>query len=163
MSQRTPSDRRTKSVRRPADTADALFDLLGAVVSGAPRDLGLTSVGTLRTLELTGPRRVTDLAIIQGVAQPSMTVLVNALERSGFVERLRDPGDKRATLVAMTPAGAEYLRQRRKANRQVIAQLISNLPADEAATLGAAIPALRHLRDLYNQERDPAARVLPLH
>ena len=158
MSQRTPSGRRTTSVRRRADTADALFGLLGAVVSGAPRDVGLTSVATLSTLDLTGPRRITDLAIIQGVAQPSMTVLVNALERSGFVERHRDPTDKRATLVAMTPAGTEYLRQRREANRQVIAQLISELPPDEAAILSAAVPALARLRDLYNQQRDPAAR-----
>ena len=158
MNQRTSSGRRTTSVRRPADTADALFGLLGAVVSGAPRDVGLTSVGTLSTLDLTGPRRITDLAIIQGVAQPSMTALVNALERSGFVERQRDPTDKRATLVALTPAGAAYLRQRRRANRKVITQLISKLPSDEAATLSAAVPALTHLRDLYNQQRDPGAR-----
>ena len=87
-----------------------------------------------------------------------MTVLVTALERSGFVERRRDPTDNRGRLVALTPAGSEYLRQRREANRQVIAQLINKLPPDEAATLSAAVPALTHLRDLYNQERDPAAR-----
>jgi DNA-binding MarR family transcriptional regulator len=157
MSPRSPSGRRTKSVRQPVQPADALYGLLSAIVSGARRDVGITSVATLATLELTGPRRITDLAVIQGVAQPSMTVLVNALERSGFVERHRDPTDKRVTLAAVTEAGSEYLRARREANRRVIAQLISKLPADEAATLDAAVPALTHLRDLYNQERDPAA------
>lgn len=158
MSPRTPSGRRTTSGRRRADPAGALYGLLGAVVRGAPRDIGLTSGFTLSTLELTGPRRITDLAVIQGVTQPSMTVLVTALERSGFVERRRDPTDKRVTLVAMTPAGSEYLRARRESGTQAIAQLISKLPPDEAATLSAAVPALTHLRDLYNQERDPAAR-----
>jgi DNA-binding MarR family transcriptional regulator len=158
MSQRTPSGERTTSVRRRADPADAVYGLLSAVVRGGSRDMGITSAATLATLNVTGPRRITDLAVIQGIAQPSMTVLVNALERSGFVERHRDPTDKRATLVAMTPAGADYLRRRREANRQVIAQLISKLPPDEAAALSAAVPALAHLRDLYNQQRDPAAR-----
>ena len=158
MSQRTPSGGRTTSVQRRADAADALYGLLGAVVTGTRRDIGLTSAGTLATLELTGPRRITDLAAIQGVTQPSMTVLVTALERSGFAERRRDPTDNRGRLVALTPAGAEYLRQRREANRQVIAQLISKLPPDEAAALSAAVPALTHLHDLYNQERDPGSR-----
>jgi DNA-binding MarR family transcriptional regulator len=121
--------------------------------------MGLSSAGTLSTLQRTGPRRITDLAVVQGVAQPSMTVLVTALERSGFVERHRDPTDKRVTLVAVTPAGSEYLRQRREANTQVIAQLINKLPPEEAATLNAAVPALTHLRDLYNQERDPGAHI----
>ena len=158
MSQRSPSGRRTKSVRQRPDPADALYGLLSAIVSGARRELGITSAATLATLDFTGPRRITDLAVVQGVAQPSMTVLVNALERTGFVERHRDPTDKRVTLVAVTEAGSEYLRQRREANRQVMAQLISKLPPDEAAALGAAVPALTHLRDLYNQERDPAVR-----
>jgi DNA-binding MarR family transcriptional regulator len=138
--------------------AEALYGLLSAVVRGAPRDMGLTSGGTLATLELTGPRRITDLAVIQGVTQPSMTVLVTALERSGFVERHHDPTDKRVTLVAVTPAGSEYLRTRREVGTQVIAQLISKLPPDEAAALSAAVPALTHLRELHNQERDPGTR-----
>jgi DNA-binding MarR family transcriptional regulator len=158
MSQRTTGGRRNTSVRRRADVADALYGLLGAVVWGAPRDMGLSSAGTLSTLERTGPRRITDLAVIQGVAQPSMTVLVTVLERSGFVERHRDSTDKRVTLVAVTPAGSEYLRQRRQANTQAIAQLINKLPPEEAAALSTAVPALTRLRDLYNQERDPATR-----
>jgi len=158
MSQRTPSGRRATSARARADPADALYGLLSAVVSGIPRELGFTSAGTLATLGLAGPRRITDLAVIQRVTQPSMTALVNVLERSGFVERRRDPTDNRSRLVALTPAGLEYLRQRREATTQVIAQLISKLPPGEAATLNAAVPALTHLRDLYNQERDPAAR-----
>jgi DNA-binding MarR family transcriptional regulator len=120
--------------------------------------MSLTSMATLSTLEFTGPRRVTDLAVIQGVTQPSMTALITALERSGLVERHGDASDKRVTLVAMTPAGLEYLRTRREAGRQVMAQLISKLPPEEAATLAAAVPALAHLRALNDQERDPAAR-----
>jgi len=94
--------------------------------------------------------------MIQGVAQPSMTVLVTALERSGLVERRGDPADRRVALVALTTAGAELLRAQRRAGAEALIQLIDKLPADEAAALAAAIPALRHLRELDSERRDPA-------
>lgn len=157
MTQRTPGARRTKSGgRRRVGPAEALYGLFSAVAGGAPRDISLTSAATLSTLERTGPRRITDLAVAQGVTQPSMTALVTSLERSGLVDRLSDSSDKRVTLVAVTPEGSEYVNHRRESGAEVIAELINELPADEAAMLKAAVPALVHLRDLYTQQRDPA-------
>jgi DNA-binding MarR family transcriptional regulator len=135
-----------------------VYGLLTAVVRGLPRDLSLTSLATLSSLERTGPRRITDLAVIQRVTQPSMTVLVTALERSSLVERQSDPTDKRVTLVALTAQGSSYLRRRRRAGTDAVAQLIHKLPPDEAAALSAAVPALQHLHDLDNEQRDPAGR-----
>ena len=140
------------------DSAGAIYGLLTVLLRGAPRDMGLTSVATLSTLERTGPRRITDLALIEAVSQPSMTVLVAALVRSGLAERSSDPTDKRVTLVNLTPAGADYLARRRAAATQVVAQLIDKLPPDEADVFTAAIPALLHLRDLYHQDREPPTR-----
>src|SRR5260370_7178046 len=120
--------------------------------------MSLTSLSTLATLDRSGPRRVTDLAFIVRVAQPWMTALVSTLERSGLVERRDDPADKRVALVALTPAGAELLRSRRRSGAEALEQLIDKLPADEAAALVAAIPALRHLRELDNADREPAIR-----
>jgi DNA-binding MarR family transcriptional regulator len=160
MIQPSPGARRTKSAgRRKVSPAEALYGLFSAVASGAPRDISLTSAATLSTLERTGPRRITDLAVAQGVAQPSMTALVTALERSGLVERHGDPSDRRVTLVAVTSEGSEYVNHRRGAGAEVIAELINELPASEATTLKSAVPALVHLRDLYTQQRDPAPRI----
>ncbi len=145
----------------PGDRAaagEALYGLVSAAVRRGPREMSLTSLSTLATLDRSGPRRVTDLAFIEGVAQPSMTTLVSVLERSGLVERRGDPADKRVALVALTPAGAELLRTRRRSGAEAIEQLIDKLPADEAAALAAAVPALRHLRKLDNEEREPATR-----
>ena len=136
---------------------EALYGLVTATVRGSPREMSLTSLSTLATLDRTGPRRVTDLAVSQGVAQPSMTVLVTALERSRLVERRGDPADRRVALVALTAAGAELLKAQRRAGAEALIQLIGKLPADEAAALVAAIPALRHLRELEREQRDPAA------
>jgi DNA-binding MarR family transcriptional regulator len=153
------NERETKHQLDPGDqtaTGEALYGLVTAAIRRGPREMSLTSLSTLATLDRTGPRRITDLAMIQGVAQPSMTVLVTTLERSGLVERRGDPADRRVALVALTAAGAELLRAQRRAGAEAIIQLIGKLPADEAAALAAAIPALRHLRELDNEQRDPA-------
>jgi DNA-binding MarR family transcriptional regulator len=133
----------------------ALYGLMTAAVRSQPRDMSLTSLSTLATLELTGPRRITDLAASESVMQPSMTALVSTLERSGLVERRRDPSDRRVALVALTSDGTEYIRARRQAGVEVFAQLIDDLPADEAEALSAAVTAMAHLQRLDEERRDP--------
>jgi DNA-binding MarR family transcriptional regulator len=136
-----------------SEAADALYRLLTAAVRQLPRDMSLTSLATLSTIDRTGPRRITDLSASEGVTQPSMTSLVTALERSGLVERRQDASDQRVVLVALTEAGADYLRKRRRAGMDAFAQLIGKLPAADSAALVAAAPALRHLRELDEQRR----------
>jgi DNA-binding MarR family transcriptional regulator len=136
--------------------AEAIYRLLTAAVRQQPREISLTSASTLATVERTGPRRITDLAVIEGVTQPSMTALVTILERSGLVERRPDPRDQRVVLVALTAAGANYLRSCRRAGAEAFARLIDKLPPDEAATLLAAAPALQHLHELQDEQRAAA-------
>ena len=57
----------------------------------------------LRTLT-DAPRRITDLAELEGLAQPTMTLLVQRLEQRGWVERKRDSDDGRVVLVSLTDA-----------------------------------------------------------
>ena len=136
--------------------AEALYRLVSAAVQQQPREISLTSASTLATVERTGPRRITDLAAIEGVAQPSMTALVTVLERAGLVERRQDPRDQRVVLVALTAAGTDYLRSRRRAGAEAFARLIDKLPPDETATLLAAAPALQHLHELADEQRAAA-------
>jgi DNA-binding MarR family transcriptional regulator len=131
--------------------AEALYGLMAAAVRRMNRDISLTSAAVLSTVERTGPRRITDLAAIEGVAQPSMTALVSNLERAGLVERQRDAEDQRVVLVALTPAGADYLRSRRRAGTDAFARLIAKLPPAQAQALLAATPALVQLRDLDSE------------
>ena len=138
--------------------AEALYRLLSAAVRQQPRDISLTSASTLATVERTGPRRITDLAAIEGVTQPSMTALVTVLERSGLVERRPDPRDQRVVLVALTAAGAGYLRSRRRAGAEAIARLIGKLAPGETAALLAAAPALQHLYELDGEQRAAACQ-----
>src|SRR5580658_1707336 len=136
---------------------EALYGLVTLAVKNGPREISLTAASTLATLEGTGARRLTDLAMIEGVSQPSMSVLVTGLEQSGLAERRPDPADKRVVLVALTPEGAEYLRARRRAGAGTFADLIDKLPADQAGALLAAVPAMNRLRELESDRRAAAA------
>jgi DNA-binding MarR family transcriptional regulator len=137
--------------------ATAIDGLVALAIRGGPRDISLTAAATLATLERGGPARLTDLAEIEGVAQPSMSTLVTGLERTGLAERRPSPDDGRVVLVALTAAGADYLAARRQARAERLAGLIRMLPADQAAALAAAIPAMTSLRDLQARRRAAGA------
>jgi DNA-binding MarR family transcriptional regulator len=156
MSEMTADLRVSRSTRGTGSRAAgrALYGLLAATVRSQPRDMSLTSLSTLATLEQAGPRRITDLAASEGVMQPSMTALVNALQRSGLVERRPDHTDRRVALVALTSAGSEYIRARRRAGVEAFMDLIDELPAEEADALGAVIPALKHIARLDEERRN---------
>jgi DNA-binding MarR family transcriptional regulator len=98
------------------------------------------------------------LAVIEGVTQPAMTVLVRVMEESGLVERRGDTSDKRVTLVCLTEAGTSYVQARRRAGVQAFAGLIDKLTNDEVEALVAAVPALQHLAELDSQDREGPKR-----
>ncbi|BCJ56422.1 hypothetical protein Asp14428_78970 [Actinoplanes sp. NBRC 14428] len=54
-----------------------------------------------------GPQRQAALAEELGTDSAGTTRIVQRLEAAGYVRRLPDPADRRATLVATTPAGDE--------------------------------------------------------
>jgi len=159
---RASRSRTANGVFDEAATADVLFRLVAAVVLHRDRDVSLTMVSTLGLLEQKGPCRVTELATIEDVAQPSMTALVNRLERLGLVDRHRHPGDQRVVLVSLRPAGADYLRSFGAVHVRALVPLLAELSAEETAALVAATPALQHLSELVERERITARTNLPM-
>jgi DNA-binding MarR family transcriptional regulator len=54
--------------------------------------------------------RLTTLAERSGMAHQSMGELVQALERSGYLQRRNDPTDRRARLIHLTEKGSDLVR-----------------------------------------------------
>jgi DNA-binding MarR family transcriptional regulator len=131
---------------------EVLFALGTLGIRQRPRELSLTALSTLSTVERTGPRRLTDLAVGEGVTQPSMSVLVNQLESLGLVERQSDTQDGRVVRVAITPAGREHLSTLRRVGASVFEVLIDKLASSEAATLRAALPAFGRMLELADDD-----------
>src|SRR3954467_10554836 len=73
----------------------ALYGLATRAARRLPRDMSLTSAATLAHPDRTAPRRITDLAAVEGVTQPAMTALVRVMEESGLVERRGGAAHKR--------------------------------------------------------------------
>ena len=126
-----------------AGIAAGLERLIGLVRSLSPPDgLSLTAAATLATLERSGPRRLTALAVQEGVTQPAMTQLVARLQDSGLVRREADPADGRVVQVRLTDQGREMLARRRAVRAERLAGILARIsPADQTA-LGAALPAI---------------------
>ena len=65
-----------------------------------------------------GARSQSDLAQAVGVQGPTLTHHLNGLETEGLIVRARDPADRRAHQVSLTPAGrARFLHLRQTAQR----------------------------------------------
>jgi DNA-binding MarR family transcriptional regulator len=136
----------------PQSIGEVLFALGTLGIRQRPRDLSLTALSSLSTIERTGPRRLTDLAVGEGVTQPSMSALVSQLERLDFVERQSDARDGRVVRVAITSAGLEHLNTLRRVGASVFDVLIGKLTAPEAVSLRAALPTFGRMLELADDD-----------
>jgi DNA-binding MarR family transcriptional regulator len=122
----------------------ALWHILGR---RGKRELSRTAASVLATLRDLGPRRITDLAEREAVAQPTVTTLVGRLERDGYVERRPDPDDARAVLVHLTAEGLTRLNEMRAAREALLQTRLDALTEPEREVLAAALPVLDKLME----------------
>jgi DNA-binding MarR family transcriptional regulator len=93
-------------------------------------------LSALSVVVSTGPLAIGALATAEGVAAPTMTRLVDGLERDGFIRRRRDPSDARGVLVEATPAGRRVLAKGRTQRVETLAASLARLTPDELDALG---------------------------
>ena len=114
-------------------------------------ELSRTEVGLLSTLS-SGPRRITDLAELEGLAQPTMTSLVKGLEQQGLVRRDRQADDGRVVLVHLTDSGAGALKDYRARVRELLGSYLAAIPDQQIEALAAATDALAQLVALLQEQ-----------
>jgi DNA-binding MarR family transcriptional regulator len=114
-------------------------------------DLSRTEAAVLRTLTA-GPRRITELAELEGLAQPTMTLLIQRLEQRGWVERRRHPEDGRVVMISATARGKVALEQFQDQIRAVLRTHMDAMSDDEVAALETATDTLRSLVDAVQGE-----------
>jgi DNA-binding MarR family transcriptional regulator len=120
--------------------------------SGAHK-LSRTEVGVLSTLA-EGPRRITELAQTEALAQPTVTQLVDKLENRGLVSRARSGEDARVVIVEVTPAGTEVFEEVRAEIRANMREALADLPDDELTELAHASETLGGLIETLLPARD---------
>ena len=111
--------------------------------SGA-HEISRTEVGVLATLS-EGPRRITQLAMTEALAQPTVTQLIDKLEGRELVSRSRSEEDGRVVLVAITAAGAKALETVRALIRANMREALADLPDAELTELAHAADTMGSL------------------
>jgi DNA-binding MarR family transcriptional regulator len=134
----------TKPSALAGELEAALVGVWTALLAQSDDDLSRTSASVLNMLS-TRPRRITELAAAQNVAQPTMTVAVQRLEARGLVTRERATDDRRATNVVISDAGRTTLAARHAARSAELEARLDTLTAAQRKALAAALPALHAL------------------
>jgi DNA-binding MarR family transcriptional regulator len=95
--------------------------------------------------------RMSELAERIGVAESTVTRLVDRLEAAGLVERRISPPDRRCVVAELTPAGRKLAVELDESRRQFLAELLAMLPAGDRREL------VRLFAKLTNaiKQRDP--------
>src|SRR5882757_621287 len=149
-----PSPDRSEAIDLVAsDLLGRAARLIRLLMRSGEHQLSRTEAGVLATLT-DGPRRITELAATEALAQPTVTQLVDKLEGRSLVIRGRSGDDGRVVLVEITALGRERLEELRAEIRANMREALAELPdtaltelVHAADTLGALIEKLQPPRD----------------
>lgn len=144
---RTRSDRLDYVASQLLPHASLLTRLLFGQLGGG---LSRTEAGLLNTLS-GGPRRITELAQLERLAQPTMTLLVKRLEKQGLVKRERQADDGRVALVSLTKDGDATLEEYRTQARAALGAYLAGMPDEQVEELAAATETLAQLIAVLQQ------------
>jgi DNA-binding MarR family transcriptional regulator len=92
-------------------------------------------LSALSVVVFAGPIGIGEMAAAEGVAAPTMTRLVDGLEREGLVGRGPDPDDRRGVLVRATAKGSRVLHRGRRRRVDVLASGLRTLSDTDLAAV----------------------------
>jgi len=116
-----------------------------------------TDAAVLRALS-EAPRRVTELAALEGVTQPAITLVVNRMVDRGWVRRDSDPLDGRVVMVTLTEAGSATWDRLLREYRALLHEEMASLGDDEVEVLARAVDILDYLIDRIRHSDRPVVR-----
>jgi DNA-binding MarR family transcriptional regulator len=134
----------------PDDTRQILEGLsavtrLVARASGGPEEgPPMTSTQRLALFEtaIGGPLRLSDLAQCMGITAPTASRAVDGLVELGLLERLPDPGDRRAVRIDVTRPGRKLIEERKARAAAALEPAVGALSAQDRARLAALLARL---------------------
>ncbi|MFD2684601.1 MarR family winged helix-turn-helix transcriptional regulator [Streptomyces phyllanthi] len=129
-------------------------------MAGVPLDRA--AVALLRQMADAEPLRPGELANRLGVEASHVTRQVQQLEKSGHVDRIPDPDDRRAQRIRLTPAGQEAVDRIRDAGARGMQLALGNWSPEELRELASLFHRmvddfLNYGDDLTEQERTASA------
>jgi len=110
----------------------------------ADHELQLSHFEPLQIIARRGGCRVFDIAEEMVISVGGTSKLVDRLEAAGHVRRTANPGDRRSSIIELTPAGRRLLDQATVTYEDELdVRLVSLIPAAELDRLASTLAALR--------------------
>jgi len=105
----------------------------------------------LYLLDLKGPNPMSQIARLVGCTLPAATGVVDKLVRSGQVERIAAPEDRRIVKVALTETGRQTLAELKKVHEQRLAEVLAHLSPEKRDEL---IHSFAKIHDILSELED---------
>jgi MarR family transcriptional regulator, organic hydroperoxide resistance regulator len=113
--------------------------------------LRLTDMQCINVLELMGPSTPGELARSTGLTTGGVTVMLDRLEKGGYVKRAPNPRDRRSVLVRLNPAKLKKIQAFYRQINQQMAALLDETPE----------PELRSMVDMFSKMNAFRANAFP--
>lgn len=110
-------------------------------------NLSAPQLSALSVLVFGGPQAMSALAAAEQVRPPTMSRLVDDLERLGLAERIAKAGDRRVYLVRVTDAGRTLLEEGRRKRLARLVEILGDASHAELRALRLAAQTLVRLTD----------------
>lgn len=98
-----------------------------ALRKGNFKDLSVAEMHTLEGIGLYNTRTMSETAATLGITTGTLTVAIDRLVRKGYVERRRDPADRRVVRIDLTKKGKLALRMHNKFHTLLVDRLTGGL------------------------------------
>jgi len=114
-------------------------------------DITAQQMVTILTIGEIGEAKVTVIAKRMGVSPPTITGLLDRLQKKGFLKRFRDSKDRRIVFVNLTKKGYKFVEKLKKCIEQRWSELLSYLTEEERLTY---LEIVRKLFNSLKQEKE---------
>lgn len=110
-----------------------------------PGDLTLSQLSALYVIGGSGGIGLRELAATERVQPPTMSRLVDILEKAGYVTRVPDPSDRRAVRHKLSAAGRRLMNRSQSKKNSFLVDRFARLDAPDRSRLEGAVEVLEAL------------------
>ncbi len=129
----------------------AVLRIYRALRIHANQNITPSQASALARIEQAELVRLGVLAQLEGISPASMSKIVDGLEEMGFVARIPDPHDGRASVIQISASGHEKLYAIRTASTEVLEVALSTLSDSERSLLRRSLPVLERVSEILQE------------
>jgi DNA-binding MarR family transcriptional regulator len=139
------TDQRVRSSELASQLRFAVMRLSRRLRQHAPEDITPSQLSALSVIARAERMTLSQLAVAERVQPPTVTRVVDSLERQGLATRVPSDVDRRVAFVEATPAGRALVETIRRRRDAYLAGRLRTFSADERALLERAASLLERL------------------